>query len=37
MDICRIEEPAIDPVEKSQLAACWLYQNVKAAQVNQHA
>lgn len=37
MDICRSEEPLLEPVEKLQYAACWLYQKVAAGQVNQHA
>ena len=37
MDICRSEEPPIEPVGELQLAACWLYQQNKVAQINQHA
>jgi oligopeptide/dipeptide ABC transporter ATP-binding protein len=37
MEICRSEEPLLDSVAKLQLAACWLYQKVTVAQVNQHA
>lgn len=37
MDICRTEEPGMEPVHESQIAACWLYQKTAAAQVSQHA
>lgn len=26
MDVCRVKEPAFQPVQGEQLAACWLYQ-----------
>lgn len=33
MDICRIEEPAFEPVDEGdQLAACWLYQEATVGQ-----
>jgi len=32
MDICRDEEPLLDPVEGSHLAACWLYQEAAVGQ-----
>jgi peptide/nickel transport system ATP-binding protein len=37
MDICRSEEPAIEPVEKQQFTACWLYQTATVAREDQHA
>ncbi len=30
MDICRVEEPPLESIEGSQLAACWLYPSVMA-------
>jgi oligopeptide/dipeptide ABC transporter ATP-binding protein len=32
MDICRDEEPLLDPVEGGHLAACWLYQEAAVGQ-----
>ena len=32
MDICRVEEPTLDPVEGGHLAACWLYQEAAVGQ-----
>jgi oligopeptide/dipeptide ABC transporter ATP-binding protein len=32
MDICRVEEPPLDPVEGGHLAACWLYQEAAVGQ-----
>jgi oligopeptide/dipeptide ABC transporter ATP-binding protein len=32
MDICRVEEPRLDPVEGSHLASCWLYQEAAVGQ-----
>ena len=36
MDVCRREEPSLDPVEGSHLAACWLYQEAAVSQERQH-
>jgi len=32
MDICRVEEPPLEPVEGGHLAACWLYQEAAVGQ-----
>lgn len=32
MDICRVEEPRLDPVEGMHLAACWLFQEAALGQ-----
>lgn len=36
MDICRVVEPAFEPVEKDQLASCWLYQEAPAGLEKNH-
>jgi peptide/nickel transport system ATP-binding protein len=37
MDVCRDQEPAFEPVEGDQLAACWLYQEAAVGQEKSYA
>jgi len=36
MEVCRNVEPAFEPVERGQLASCWLYQEAPAGQEKSH-
>jgi peptide/nickel transport system ATP-binding protein len=36
MEVCRSAEPALDPVEKEHLAACWLYQEAAVGMEKQY-